>query len=247
MSNTTSFQGQPIRDYIFPIVEIAMDSVHRILGTGFFIGNHNYALTAAHVISVTPSTSGARLGILFPLHNGWAAYEIADHVAHDVEDVALLSIEPPLDSPARWNSIAERATATPHGAMDYMLWGYPDDVYYELPPDKPGARPSPRPDLVCSKGHVRRRLTGVPIPNVHGYRLIELSQIAGGGCSGSPIFEHRHGSIWRLAGVYLGERRSDPPPHVGYAVPIDAFGDWAPAMLGHTIVEEIATSDAISG
>ncbi len=200
-------------------------------------------MTAAHVTNGSLASPSHRRAILFPITDGWLAYEILDVAEHETEDVALLSIEPPLTTSEGWNSIVEGpAEDQPLGSTDYTLWGYPDDVYYELATQPPGEPVPARPDLVCSKGHVRRRLRNVPVPSVKGTVFLELNQIAGGGCSGSPVFEKRRHSAWRLAGVYVGERRSEPPPHVGYASPIDAFREWTPPLLGHSIDTELRTS-----
>ena len=51
-----------IRDWIFPIFEFEAESAElgQFRGTGFFVGSHRYALTAAHVLTNPPPK--------YPLH-----------------------------------------------------------------------------------------------------------------------------------------------------------------------------------
>lgn len=101
----------------------------------------------------------------------------------------------------------------------------------------------PRPDLTYSEGHVRRRLSNIPLPAIKGSSFLELSQVAGAGCSGSPvIFNSPYaGQPLQLVGVYVGERLDEYSTSVGYATRLDELLNWAPGLLGRTLGEELAT------
>jgi hypothetical protein len=133
------------------------------------------------------------------------------------------------------------SSETVHGSSHYYLFGYPEDAAYEIVRDD---RAQVRPDLVYSEGHVRRRIAGVPLPKIRGTVFLELSGVAGGGCSGSPVFKTRSPfeirRPWLLTGVYVGERITDRATSVGYAVPSDEISSWAPDLLGRTLQQEAA-------
>ena len=232
-------QGNGIRDYVFPIAEIEADTdgvrFTRFRGTGFFIGSRNFALTARHVIEDVKS---AGLGVmLVDADQSWRVFEVVESEIHPDADIALLRIGTSFAAQS-WNSIVSgRTVPSPFGALPYHLWGYPEEALYELVTDEGGLL---RPDLIYSEGHVRRRLRNVPIPKIQGASFVELSQVAGSGCSGSPVFSKLPRSMWALAGVYVGERTNDRSTSVGYAVPIDAFAEWTPEPLGRTVAEELA-------
>ena len=244
---TRGWQSDRIRDYVFPLVEVSEPdeagsvSLERFLGTAFFIGQQNFAMTASHV-----AKSERCAGALVLPDNSWLAVRVQAVEVHPEHDVAVLACNPP-DDVHTWNSIVSGALdPSPYGGMPYHLHGYPDDAYYELV--REGGDRRARPDLIYSAGHVRRRITGdFAIPQVSGSRLIELSSVAGGGCSGSPIFPRGvpNRSGWELAGVYVGERINDRATSVGYGVPIAEFADWEPDLVGHSIRQELHSARSI--
>jgi len=205
----------------------------RFLGTGFFVGQQNMGLTAGHVLSKANFPCAALV-----LNLGqWRVFEIGIVRIHPHEDVAAFEVAPP-SAGRSWNSIAEGADLDVRSSCPYQLWGYPEDAYFDLGPDGSAVM---RPDLVYSEGHVRRGLDGVSLDPIRGKRFIELSQVAGPGCSGSPVFSKRGGSIWRLAGVYVGERVNDRSTSVGYAVPVKPIAEWRPDILrGRSVAEELS-------
>lgn len=83
----------------------------------------------------------------------------------------------------------------------------------------------PRPDLVYSEGHVRRRLSDIPLGHLRGAAFLELSAIAGSGCSGAPVTADRPGSSpWEVVGVYVGDRRNEGEGvAVGFATRVAAL------------------------
>lgn len=123
---------------------------------------------------------------------------------------------------------------------DYQLFGYPLDAFY----DDISIRYGPeqligRPDLIFSKGHIRRRLScDLGIPNVKSSRFLELSTVAGEGCSGSPIFYTSTSGKWRVIGVYVGEKINDRTTSVSYAVRAESFSGWRPAGFDRSVKEE---------
>ncbi len=236
-------QGQLIRDYIFPIMNMQLSdggvALTNFLGSGFFIGNRSLPLTAAHVLKGAGSPGIAMCAV----DNSWTAFEIQEWEKHPEHDVAVLRIG--TQEGRQWNSIVEGTVAeTPTGSLRYHQWGYPDDVFWEIVEND---RTVARPDLVFVEGHVRRRIRNVEIPRVSGSLFVELSTVAGPGCSGSPVFGKIPGrATFSLAGVYLGEKLNDRSTSVGYALPVDAFVDWEPALLGRTVGAEISTANPVA-
>ncbi|MFD7012495.1 serine protease [Rhodococcus jostii] len=231
---TTFVQNGEIRDYVFPLFEVEQCADHlrarRFLGSAFFLGQRNHALTAGHVLR------DVRLPVAALLvdESGWRPFAVRDYEAHPTEDVAVMSIEPPGPNQS-WSSIATLTNEWHGSSLHYHTWGYPEDAAYEVVERD---AMTVRPDLVYSEGHVRRRLTGVPLPAVGGGQFFELSAVAGAGCSGGPIFTRIPGSMWNLVGIYVGERVNDRATSVGYAVRIEAVRDWVPELLGRSLIDE---------
>lgn len=225
-------QTDAIRDHVFPVftsqAEIAPQP-DTFAGTGFFVGNRNHAITAAHVIR---GSSAAIIRMAGPAH--WLSFSVLNYEVHPREDLAVITIQPPSPT-GHWSSIFTLRKRDTRSSLPYQLWGYPEDAAIELLESHGYTRP----DLVFSAGHVRRRISDVPLPAIRGSKFIELSAVAGAGCSGSPITGR--GSIdrlWDLLGVYVGERVNDRATSVGYGTVLDELGDWAPNLLGRTIAEE---------
>jgi len=223
-------QSDAIRDYIFPIAtaerrasEIA---IKRILGSGFFIGNRGFALTAKHVIC--GSESERKIAMFADPEGGWSGYEIVSSVMHSDEDVALLKFDG-----GPWKSFFRLSNSNEYSSCKYRLFGYPDDTTYE---STEGGQAVVRPDLIYNEGYVRRRFTG-KLPLMQGCSFYELSEIAGSGCSGAPVCKFT-APEWDVIGIYVGEKLNDRSTSVSYAVREEAFRDWAPEILGVSVFEE---------
>lgn len=223
-------QSDAIRDYIFPIAiaekkgnEIA---IKRVLGTGFFIGNQGFALTAGHVIS------GSEREILIAMfalpEGGWYGHQILAREVHDSEDVALLKVDG-----HGWKSFLRLSNSLEHASCKYRLWGYPDDTTFELVVNMKVAL---RPDLIYNEGYIRRRYNG-ELPVIKGSAFFELSEIAGSGASGAPICKI-NGPVWDVIGIYVGEKINDRATSVSYATREEAFRNWVPSILGKSVLEE---------
>lgn len=241
-------QSDSIRDYVFPLAEISIrgDGVgHMELfrGTGFFIGNRNFALTAGHVVKDVRH----HLAAFLIQNDKWILFDVGQIAFHPTEDLAVISLEPPVPGNAStWRSIVDGVVpGRVHSADHYYIFGYPEDAAFELELDN---EVLVRPDLVYSEGHVRRRLRGVPLRGIRGSTFLELSGVAGGGCSGSPMFHLpspisflQGGNVprWNLTGIYVGERTNDRSTSVGYGIPLDEIGEWVPDVLGRSVVDEI--------
>jgi len=217
-------QGDGIRDYVFPICRVEEGNLVGFLGTAFLIGTRGYAITAAHCLSAETG-----LAAIFVGHDGWYSWGVTEGHEHPTEDIALIRL-----AGRGWKSIFTVSPAPEHSSRDYSSFGYPEDAYWEVVRNDVAA---PRPDLVYTQGYVRRRLTDIPLGHIRGSSFYELSDVAGAGCSGSPIFV-RERPRWRVFGVYVGERRTEGGSSVGYAVRSDAFADWQPEGLAHTVSAE---------
>ncbi|HEY4689090.1 MAG TPA: serine protease [Candidatus Acidoferrales bacterium] len=225
-------QSDRIRDYVFPIVTVAAEpagggmAVQSFLGTGFLIGNRGYALTASHVLAGHESIS--KVGMFAPETGGWLSIAIQAEEAHPTEDVAALKLEG-----GPWKSFFRLSNTWEGSSCKYRMFGYPEDVTYEL---ERNGKAILRPDLIYAEGYVRRRIAH-RIPTLKGISFFELSEVAGPGCSGSPIFKFGAG-MWDVIGIYVGEKLNERATSVSYAVREDAFRDWVPGVLGIPVLAE---------
>lgn len=223
-------QADYIRDYVFPLAVIPVNhqgalKVERILGTAFLIGRRGFALTARYVLE---STEGKRVVGMFALPDGsWKTFDVQAMEKHPSLDVALVQLEG--DS---WNSIFHLRNGWAGATTRYRCFGYPDDATFELNQNRSVLV---RPDLVYTEGYIRRRFPH-SLPSTVGDLFLELSDVAGTGCSGAPVSEM--GTNWNVVGIYVCEKLNDRGTSVAYAVMEEAFRDWTPSMLGRSVLQE---------
>ena len=224
-------QTNALRDYVFPIAtaEYTNDGIKikHVLGTGFLIGNRGFALTAKHVIAELEHEN--LVAIFINQEDGWLGSKIINKELHDSEDVAILQ----LDKISEWKSFFLISNSDENSACEYHLLGYPDDITHELVSN---GRTLIRPDLTYNKGYIRRRYSG-EIPAIKGNSFFELSEVGGGGVSGSPVFKLAN-NIYEVIGIYVGEKTNDRATSVGYAIRADAFRNWTPSIVEKSIIEE---------
>lgn len=214
-------------------------------GTAFHIGNRGFALTAKHVIAGKSTPLAA---LTMTEANGWTWVNIVASELHPVEDVAIIKLEAgACNAGFRLSNSVELASSR------YRIFGYPGNA------TRQEATAGEFPDLVYTEGYIRRRYSASMYPatgssspagaaRVSGTSFFELSQIAGPGTSGAPVFDLAEPLA--VIGIYSAEKHV---PHVitsgglqitqlssvAYAVRDDAFRDWRPAMLGgKTVLEE---------
>ncbi len=222
-----------IRELVFPIMDVPeKDQPAKLIGTGFFIGKRGFAVTAAHVIDqMDPEIAYA--GFVDKNTYGFIGEKINFFEKHPTEDVALIHLpNRPQESSFRISSTKEIASC------DYNIWGYPMEVAQELlkNPISPDAPKYERPDLIYSKGHVRRLISReLPFHIYRGSYFYELSAIAGDGCSGGPMVSLRNikPPIDNVVGVYIGAQNKD-----GLAVRTERIASWVPELLGRSLREE---------
>jgi hypothetical protein len=146
-------QPDRIRDYVFPLC-VAAESpgdtweFRLFLGTGFLIGNRGYALTAAHVIH--DHRDSQLVAVFAHQGGGWWGADAQAHCLHEQEDVALLKLDG-----GPWRSFFRLSNTWEGSALNYQMWGYPEDVATEL---KNQGRIAYRPDLIYAQGYIRRRI-----------------------------------------------------------------------------------------
>lgn len=228
-----------VRDYVFPLVSGILHANNeyaheRFLGTAFLIGNRGYALTAKHVLSHEDIKHP--LGIFAGEDRKWYAFDIVASEPHPTEDICIVRL-----NGQHWQSPFLLHNEWEGGWCDYFMCGYPSDLLYEdLTNQRPDSTVLPRPDLVHTKGHIRRRVSrDLGIPNVQGSQFFELSAVAGAGCSGAPVFIRTpRPKAWSVVGIYVGERLDDRSTSVSYAVRVDAIVDWRPQILDCTVLQE---------
>lgn len=227
-------QRDYIRDFVFPIA-MAQKSEQEymlklFLGSGFLFGNKGFALTASHVIE--KYANELLITMFVGKDNKWYVFEVLNNESHPKEDIAILKINGgPWKSPFRMRNKWEGSSAR------YQMFGYPEDAVYDIV-DSSSSKVTPRPDLVYTEGYIRRRISFNPgIPNVKGDNFFEVSEIAGRGCSGSPLYINNN-RVWDVIGIYVGEKVNDRGTSVSYAVREDVFRSWSPAILGTSIINE---------
>lgn len=222
--------------------------VARILsthGTAFHIGNHGYALTAKHVVAGRPKPLSA---LTMAMEGGWTAVNVVASESHPTEDVAILKL-----GPGSCKAGFQLSNSIEMASARYRIYGYPGDA------TRIEIASGEFPDLVYTEGYIRRRYSAslhapaASMPStgsalVSGTSFFELSQIAGLGTSGAPVFSLA--DSMEVIGIYSAEKHT---PHViatgdkhitqltsvSYAIRDDAFRNWKPAMLGgKTVLEE---------
>lgn len=214
-------------------------------GTAFLIGNRGFALTAKHVIA---GKAKPLAGLTMAAASGWIWANIVAGETHPSEDVAIIKL-----NPGACTSGFQLSSSVEMASSRYQIFGYPGDA------TRLESAQGEFPDMVYTEGYIRRRFsaslypTTGPLPNtgsaqVTGTSFFELSQIAGTGTSGGPVFDLA--KPMAVIGIYSAEKHTphvitsgDQPitqlTSVSYAVRDDAFRDWKPAMLGgRSILEE---------
>jgi hypothetical protein len=230
-------QTDNVPDYIFPLIKAKRNGTgyiyEELIGTGFFIGQNGYAITAGHVIDqLTDGYNEETDAILILLHSSkWHPYEIDVYEKHPTEDVGIIKIK----SNKKWKSIFVISSKSEYSSCQYDCWGYPHDIAKELKQLDENAQE--RPELIYTEGYVRRRITRELYPTIiyKGRHFYEISEIVGGGNSGGPLIlrTSRGKDKWEVFGLYIGENEK-----VGYAVRAEAFCDWEPEILGKSVIEE---------
>ena len=227
-------QRDYIRDFVFPLILAEKSSqgylFKQLLGSGFLFGDRGFALTATHVIE--ECVNNLVIAMFVGADNMWYPFEVLEKEYHPTEDVAIMKIDGgPWKSPFRMRNKWEGSSA------HYQQFGYPEDAVYDLT-DVSRTKATPRPDLVYTEGYIRRRISfNLGIPRVKGKSFFELSEIAGTGCSGSPLYINNN-KIWDVIAIYVGEKINDRGTNVSYAVREDSFRDWLPGILAKSIKDE---------
>lgn len=240
--------GRRVDSYVLPLIASVVkrgDSrIHAesVEGTGFLLARgRGLGVTARHVAAALeqktsigdlfrPETDEEEFrvpGVGFIGVDGmFRAAPIVALQLHPTEDVALFRLADD-DYYSPYTISAEEHDASD----DYSLWGYPDDVRHDYFTEQ--ARPLNVP-LVYSSGHVRRRVSSeLPVNNIRGKKFYELSTPAGSCASGSPVAERSN--PWRVAGVYVGERRNETGSFaVGFGTRAEAILDEWPQLAEHS-------------
>ncbi|MFE6095976.1 serine protease [Streptomyces massasporeus] len=170
-------------------------------GTAFLLqaGDGCFAMTAGHVADTL--VIGEHAALFADAAGNWRAAAVVHVDRHPTQDVAVLRLEP-----GRYASPFTFGRSQEQASLGYTLWGYPEAILYETHVDGVAV---PRPDLVYSQGHIRRRISRpVAVPEITGDRFFELSTPAGSACSGAPVLSTRPGRQWEVIGVYVGQHHS---------------------------------------
>jgi hypothetical protein len=238
-----------VRNCVISVARVdTADGVARIVathGTAFHIGTRGFALTAKHVIAGKAKPLAA---LTMAEAGGWTWTHILSSEMHPSEDVAIVKLQP-----GACRSGFQLSASVEMASSRYRIYGFPGNATrYETAKGE-------FPDLVYTEGYIRRRYsasiypaTGSSSPagasRVSGTAFFELSQIAGTGTSGGPVFDFA--DPMAVIGIYSAEKHipqiiaTDDKPitqltSFSYAVRDDAFRDWRPAMLGgRTVLEE---------
>ena len=243
-----------LRDIVFPLViaeRTAPGEVKMVqfLGTGFLVGSQGYALTASHVIDVKLEKNQAIVGLFINKEvNEWRTFNADTQDIHPTEDVALLKMGGDHWEKSEVSISFEKQFAS----AEYNLFGYPQANLYEKVDVKDEfGRVLGRPDLIYSKGHIRRRIS-FSLPSIKGSCFYELSEPVGAGCSGSPIFKSTPSGI-KVFGIYIADKKEsvvfegynkdldweiktlEIGSGLSYAVRMDDLNSWVLPSLGKTL------------
>jgi hypothetical protein len=218
-------------------------------GTAFHIGSRGFALTAKHLLAGKPKPLAA---LTMSEAGGWSWVSIVASELHPSEDVAILKLES-----GACRSGFQLSAATELASSRYRIYGYPADA------TRFEGTLGEIPDLVYTEGYIRRRHSASVYPSagpsspagaalISGTGFFELSQIAGPGTSGGPVFDFAEPLT--VIAIYSAEKHTPyvitgngsqitQLTSVSYAVRDDAFRNWKPAMLGgKTVLEESRTT-----
>lgn len=229
--------GEPrIRDVVVPLASGRWDgntfNYSNLAGTAFLIGRRGFAVTAAHVVDQIDGDVGSVVACFVDSANKWVAVRIEAFEKHSAEDVAVAQLQVVMCS--SWLVLTHLPQ---HQSRDYDLWGYPISVA-ELS-SKYEEHGLEKPDLVYTRGYVRRRISGsLPVSIYRGNSFYELSDLGGQGCSGGPVIDRSSVATpaWDVFGVYVGECNAGFS--AGYAVRSDSFYSWVPRLIGHSLRDE---------
>lgn len=214
-------------------------------GTAFQIGTRGYALTAKHVIAGKPQPLVA---LTMAEAGGWTWTRVVASEMHPSEDVAIIKLEA-----GACRSGFPLSNGVELASSRYRIYAYPGHA------TRLEAAKGQFPDLVYTEGYIRRRYSASVYPStgssspagaarIGGTAFFELSQLAGTGSSGGPVFDLA--DPLTVIGIYSAEKHTPQVittddkqiiqvTSVSYAVRDDAFRDWKPAMLGgRTVLEE---------
>lgn len=238
-----------VRNCVVAVARIdAGDGIARIVsthGTAFHIGARGYALTAKHLIAGKPK---GLVALTMAEAGGWTWTPVVASELHPSEDVAILKLEA-----GACRSGFPLSSAIELASSRYRIYAYPGHA------TRLESAKGEFPDLVYTEGYIRRRYSASVYPStgssspvgaarVDGAAFFELSQVAGPGTSGGPVFDLA--DPLTVIGVYSAEKHTPQfisadgkqivqLTSVAYAVRDEAFRDWQPAMLGgRTVLEE---------
>jgi hypothetical protein len=234
-----------IRDHVLPVVLCKKTEggveFSGFLGSAFTVSSKGFALTASHILPKDISKE-LMLCAMVAQNNDWIGLPIAQFEKNASEDICLLRIEGKLPKP-----IFSLSEAKVHSGFQYHLFGYPLDTLHEVRENRrPDGRIAPRPDLIYNKGYVRRRISfDIGVPNVIGKQFLELSELAGRGCSGGPVHKLVPGKSLQVVGIYVGERFGEDGIGVAYPARIEAIIGWKPKMLDANLFEFVNEGNGV--
>ena len=234
-------QEEKFTDIVIPLIranktENGEVEYEELFGTAFLIGQNGFAITCAHVIDQLHDglTENQILITHFPYKGQIYPFELVNFEKHENQDVGIFQVKGP-----KLSSWLKVLNSHENSSMEYHGWGYPRETAKELKLLDPNAFEYP--ELIFTQGYIRRRIDRELYPTFiyKGNSFYEVSDLGGSGYSGSPIIKKSTvgQKVYGVIGIYVGEKEGEGVP-VGYVVNSECFANWAPKVLGKTILEE---------
>lgn len=232
-----------ISDIVFPLCVGRMEDgamkYFKSVGTGFYIGQQGYGLTAAHVINQCKNDYPEFPEFFAMFHDHeygqYLSKRIDEYELHPTEDIAIIKMNV-ADKPV--SAVLHVSLKNYNHTTEYSCWAFPKNEAEELMNLYDDKRHQYA--IIYTQGYIRRRVSRSLSAFSIGANFYELSEQVGHGASGAPVIlksTEKFNIIREVIGIYVSEI-DGPFSKVSYAVRMADVGEWKPKLLSHSIEKE---------